>query len=465
MALPTAKKFLKYLNASPSPWHAVNEAANILKSSGYQELKEASTQPWNLQKNGKYFVRRHGSALWAFAIGGKFEPATTGRFSMIGAHTDSPCIRIKPVSKIEKNKFLQIGVECYGGGTWPTWFDRDLRLAGRVNYRDEQGKIQHDLVHIDKPLCRIPTIAIHLNREQGTKLELNKENHLNPILSTSIENAVAKDLNQPSSDIKRRHHPSLLDLIEKESGIKADSITEFELCLADYQKAEIGGINEEFIYGPRLDNLLSSWTCLEALINSEASLANDEACRIITLFDHEEIGSRSAQGADGALPAYILKRILHGVDPNADSCCFERSIPKSFCISADMAHAIHPNYSEKHEGRMPLSLTGGPAIKFNTNQRYATNSQTASLLRLVAEKANVPLQEICNRNDVPCGSTIGPITAGGLAIPTVDLGAPQLSMHSIREMCHVVCVQQCVDLFEEFFNTYQNYDVSDNYNY
>lgn len=315
------------------------------------------------------------------------------------------------------------------------------------------------LVHIDKPVCRIPTIAIHLNREQGTKLELNKEDHTIPILATAIEESVKSDL----SAIGKRHHPLLLEALEKHSGVKADSITEFELCLADYQKAEIGGLKEEFIYGPRLDNLLSSYTCLTALINSEPTLADDECCRVITLFDHEEIGSTSGQGANSALPGYILKRILYGVDPTADTCALERAIPKSFCVSADMAHAIHPNYASKHEGRMPLSLTGGPAIKFNTNQRYATNSQTASILRMVAEEANVPLQEICNRNDVPCGSTIGPITAGKLAVPTVDLGAPQLSMHSIREMCHVDCVEQCEDLFTTFFNTFGKYEAGDKF--
>ena len=230
-------------------------------------------------------------------------------------------------------------------------------------------------------------------------------------------------------------------------------------------KASIGGAKKEFIYGPRLDNLLSSYTCLIAMIKSCKTLADDECCRVITLFDHEEIGSRSAQGADSALPGYILKRIINSIEgsENVDPCAYETAIPRSFCVSADMAHAIHPNYTEKHEERFPLSLTGGPAIKFNTNQRYATNSQTASLLRLIAEEAGVPLQEICNRNDIPCGSTIGPITSGGLAIPTVDIGAPQWSMHSIREMCHVRCVKQCEDLFTHFFDTFGKYQSGDNY--
>lgn len=370
-----ANNFLKYLNASPSPWHAVGNAATILKQNGYKELKEASTQPWNLQKGGKYFIHRYQSSLFAFSIGGKFNPNVDGKFAIVGSHTDSPCFRIKPKSKLAtKNNFLQLAVETYGGGTWPTWLDRDLRIAGRVTFKNEHGKLETKLVHVNKPVCRIPTCAIHLERGQGTKIEINKEDHMIPILCTTeaecYKNAMSDNLNSQLGTVKDRHHPALLNYIEKECGIKASSIVEFEICLADYQPAEIGGLDEEFIYGPRLDNLLNAYTSIIGLTESDKTIENDNVCRIATLFDHEEIGSRSAQGALGALSHFLLKRIIYGIDRDASKCALERMLPRSLCVSADMAHAVHPNYASKHASNLTdLSLHGGVVIKFSANQK------------------------------------------------------------------------------------------------
>lgn len=455
--LALARNFLKYCDKSPSPWHAVDELGTILKAAGYTELKEASPGPWELKRNGKYFMYRNHSALYAFSVGGKFDAAVNGRFAVIGAHTDSPCIRVKPVSKIERNKFVQVGVECYGGGQWPTWLDRDLRVAGRIVYRHE-GRLMEKLVHINKPFCRIPTIAIHLSRDAGTKLEINKEDHTIPIIS--IAQQIEENVKETLSSIQKRHHPVLLDAIAKNAEIEADDIVDFELCLADYQPCEIGGALDEFIYAPRLDNLMSSYAAVRALIKSDDSLDNDATCRIAACFDHEEVGSNSAAGAGSALPRMLLKRIIHGVmgSGKVDACAYERAIPRSLCLSADMAHALHPNYASKHEPRMGISLTDGPAIKYNSNQRYATNACTASIIREMAKTANVPIQEIAVRNDMGCGSTIGPITASNLGIPTVDIGAPMLSMHSVREMCHVCCVKQCEDLFTEFYSSFGRYE-------
>jgi len=466
--MSNTRKFIDYLNKSPSPWHAVEELAVMLKARGYVELKEATKEAWQLKQGGKYFMFRNQSCLMAFAVGGKFNPAKDGRFSIIGAHTDSPCIRIKPNSKVEKQGFVQVGVECYGGGQWPTWMDRDLRVAGRIIHKRPNGQMGNKLVHINKPFMRIPTLAIHLNRDQGTKLEINKEDHTMPIMAMAKEqieneaeaNLNAHKLNTQGSSIKKRHHSVLLNALSKSSGIEVDDIMDFELCLADYQPAEIGGAEDEFIFGPRLDNLLSSWTAVQALMDADDTLGEDPTCRMVSCFDHEEVGSQSGAGAGSALPKYILKRICYGVDKNIDPCAFERAMPRSFCISADMAHACHPNYISKHESRMQLTLTDGPAIKYNANQRYATNAETASIIRDIAWQAGVPLQEICNRNDVPCGSTIGPITSANLGIPTIDMGAPQFSMHSVREMCHVVCVDQCTDLFTAFFNKFAGYQMS-----
>jgi len=456
-----AKEFVKFLNKTPSPWHAVHELSQILKAGGYTELKEATSAPWALKKGGKYYMLRNQSALFAFSVGGNFDPTKDARFAIIGAHTDSPCIKIKPSSKIERHGMVQVGVECYGGGQWPTWLDRDLRIAGRIIYRNGK-QLAHKLVHIDKAFCRIPTIAIHLSRDAGTKLEINKEDHTTPVLAIAkkIEDEVAKEFNNGS--IRKRHHSVLLDAISTAAGLDIDDIVDFELCLADHQPAAIGGVFDEFVYGPRLDNLQSCYAAVKGLLNADATLETDSVCRLVTCFDHEEVGSNSAPGAGSALPSMVLKRIIHGVEGNinTDACAYDRSIPRSLCLSADMAHALHPNYASKHEPRMGITLEGGPAIKYNANQRYATSAETAAVIREMARRADVPVQEICNRNDVPCGSTIGPITATGLGIPTVDIGAPQLSMHSIREMCHVSCINQCETLFTQFFNTFGEYYLS-----
>merc|ERR1711981_1105193 len=228
--MQSAKEFVKYLNKCPSPWHAVEELGKILSTAGYSEIKEASDAPWNLKRGGKYYMYRNQSCLFAFSIGEKFNPAGDGRFSIIGAHTDSPCIRIKPSSKINAHGYVQVGVECYGGGQWPTWLDRDLRIAGRIVYKQDNGQLANKLVHINRPFMGIPTLAIHLNREQGTKLELNKEDHTMPIMamakqqieSEASQTMNATKLNTEKSSIRRRHHSVLLEALSKSSNIEID---------------------------------------------------------------------------------------------------------------------------------------------------------------------------------------------------------------------------------------------------
>lgn len=452
-----AKEFLNFINKSPTPFHAINECRTRLLAAGFKELKE--TDHWSVRPLDKFFLARNQSCLIAFAVGGKYKPGNG--FTMVGAHTDSPCLKVKPVSRRVKQGYAQVGVEVYGGGIWHTWFDRDLKIAGRVLVRNA-GAIEHRLVDIDRPVLRIPNIAIHLHREMNDKFEINKENHLLPVLATSIREQLetgVKSTAEVPEDGKQsgKHHPVLIKLLTDELKVSADDILDFELCLADAVPGTLGGAYEEFIFTGRLDNLHSSYSALRGLIASceGDSLASDSNVRMISLFDNEEVGSQTAHGAGSTLQEHILRRICAGDGQNPNNpTAFEEAMPQSLMISADMAHAVHPNYSEKHEEQHRPALHKGVVVKFNANQRYATTAITTAILREIAKQAGVPLQDFAVRNDSPCGSTIGPIMSANLGIPTVDLGSPQLSMHSIREMCCTTSVKQATDLFKAVFENY-----------
>ncbi|KAF7196027.1 Aspartyl aminopeptidase [Pseudocercospora fuligena] len=495
-----ANDFISFLNASPSPFFAVRSSIERLEKAGFKPIKERDSWNQTLQPGGKYYLTRNASTIVAFAIGHKWKPGNP--VAMVGAHTDSPCLRIKPVSKRSADGFLQVGVELYGGGMWHTWFDRDLGVAGRVMVKSKEGVVEQRLVRISKPVCRIPNLAVHF----GQPFEpYNKETQLFPVLGlvTAELNRQGKSAEeikkeeaekqksagfQPLKSTVQRHHPYLVELIAKEAGCEAEHVEDFELVLYDTQPACLGGINEEFIYSARLDNLGMTYCAVEGLIQSlkdDTALKGDSTIRLIACFDHEEIGSQSAQGADSNMLPSVIRRLsclppssddseksydkVNG-DANVDnSTAYEQTLSTSFLISADMAHSVNPNYGGSYESEHRPHMNEGTVIKINANVRYATNSPGIVLLQECARRAKaaswqlpeaktaeggVPLQLFVVRNDFRCGSTIGPMLSAALGARTIDVGNPQLSMHSIRETGGAYDPEHGVNLFDSFFEHY-----------
>lgn len=433
--------FLNFINQSPTAFHCVDKVKETLLSSGFKELKES--HKWHIEPLGKYFVIKNASCIAAFAVGGKY--INGNGFALTATHTDSPHLRVKPASKREESGYLQVNVECYGGGIWHTWFDRDLTLAGRVFFRTPNGKINQKLVHINRPIVRIPTIAIHLKRDTNEKLEINKQDNLQPVLALKVENELNK---VEQSDESKKHHLQLLNLLAEECGCAFEDIINFDLMLADTQPSTVGGLNNEFIYSGRLDNQMSAYCAIQGLVNSLDSLPNERFIRAALLYDNEEIGSESAQGAMSEFTQHTLRRLTRDE--------YERSIANSFLVSADMAHAVHPNYSSLHDrDHRPSLSNGGVVVKTNCSNRYATTAYTATILKEVARLSQVPIQEFCMRNDMPCGTTVGPILASRLGMYTVDVGAPQLSMHSIREMTSTQSLENYLRFFKGFYENFQ----------
>jgi aspartyl aminopeptidase len=399
-AAELARSFLRFVDASPSPFHAVHSAKDILNASGFEALSEGSLWNGRVKPGGKYYYTRNASTLVAFCVGGAYKNGNGHR--IIAAHTDSPVPKVKPKPfEYEKEEYKQIGIQLYGGGLWYTWFDRDLTVAGRVIVRERTEKeitLNQRLVHIPSPILRIPSLAIHLNRTVNTDgFQPNAENEIIPVIATSF--------GIEATGVQKTT-PILLDIIAKHINVDINDIIDFELVLADTQPAALGGSASEFIFSPRLDNLLSSFAAIDALVTSLPTLSEELGVRMCVLFDNEEVGSQSYAGADSSLIDSALTRITsvlsnnNNVNSSQSEEIVQISFRKSFLISADMAHAIHPNYPSKHESNHKPYFHKGIVIKQNANMRYATTAATSAPIRELAARHQIPLQEFVVRNDM-----------------------------------------------------------------
>jgi aspartyl aminopeptidase len=392
---------IDFLDASPSPWHAVESA--IERLDGFVRVEE--TEAWSDVPAAGYVVR--SGAIIAWRLPDASTP-THAPFRLVGAHTDSPCLRVKPRPDTGGHGWKQLAVEVYGGILNNSWLDRDLGIAGRVVTTD--GSVS--LLNVAEPVARVPQLAVHLDRDvNNAGLTLDAQQHLTPVWGVGTAS---------TGEFASWIH---------EVGETAGEPAWWELCLYDVQGAAIIGADQSLLASGRLDNQVSCWAAITALVSAQPS----DHVSIAVLNDHEEVGSSSTTGAGGPFLESVLARLVAARGGGADDLA--RSLVSSACVSADNAHAVHPNYPERHEPGHRPAVNAGPAIKVNSNQRYATSGETAAAFQRACEDAGVPWQVFVSRNNMPCGSTIGPITATRLGIPTVDVGVPQLSMHSARELC------------------------------
>ncbi|MGK0249502.1 MAG: aspartyl aminopeptidase, partial [Oleispira sp.] len=385
------QSLLNFLQASPTPFHATDSMASILLSAGYTELFE--DQSWQLKEQAGYFIRRNESSIIAIWLADKSQT-----LRLLGAHTDSPCLKVKPNANLTGKGYFQLGVEVYGGALLAPWFDRDLSLAGRVHARID-GKIKSVMVNFERAIATVPSLAIHLDRDVNTSRSINPQTQLPPVLSIMGENK--QDLNSILMAEVRKQHENV------------ESILEYELFFYDTQPAAIIGLESEFIASARLDNLLSCHVGLQALLS-----AGTDQNKLLICTDHEEVGSISACGAQGAFLQHLIERVWPDNEER------NRILAGSLMISVDNAHAIHPNYSDRHDQNHGPALNGGPVIKINANQRYATNSFTSAVFKQLCNDVGAKYQTFVARTDLGCGSTIGPVIAADLGVDTIDIGVP-----------------------------------------
>lgn len=409
-----AQDLLNFIDTSPSPWHAVQTCEARLQSAGFKRLDEVDR--WQLAAGDHCYVVRGGASIIAFIVGN--QAAVNVGLRLIGAHTDSPGLRLKPKPAEDVQGMQRLGVEIYGGPILATFADRDLSLAGRVNVRTADGFKTH-LVHFTEPLLRLPNLAIHMNREVNENgLKFNKQTELPLLLGVSGGDNTADN--------------RFRQLIANRLGVDTSDLLTWELNAYDTQKGSFWGVDREFVANSQLDNLASCHAALNALLATK----NPAATCLCAFFDHEEVGSESASGAGGSFVADIIQRLATsaGLD-NEDQ---RRMLARSFFISADMAHAWHPNFPAAYEPGHHVLVNAGPVIKSNANQRYSTTADTSARFMALCERAGVPCQQYAHRTDLGCGSTIGPIVAARLGIPSVDIGSPLWAMHSIRESAGVL---------------------------
>lgn len=419
----TFQHFKTFLEQSPTPFHATKTVEEKLLSKGFVRLFENDS--WDLKAGEAYYITRNNASIIAFYYPGL--PALLEGIHMVGAHTDSPALKIKPNPDLKKAGVNQLAVEVYGGALLNPWFDRDLSLAGQVSFKTTKGAVSSTLVNFKRPMAIIPSLAIHLDREANENKSVNAQNHLPAIISLEKDQSFHEILKAELSD----------------KGV--DEILSFDLLLYDTQETSRIGLDESLVCSARLDNLLSCFAGLESLIASDKKRAS-----LFVFNDHEEVGSSSAQGAGGNFLESVLKRMIGSEED------FARVMHTSMMVSTDNAHALHPNFSDIHEPNHAPLIGQGVAIKYNANQAYATNSNSSAIFQDYAHQAGKALQSFVVRSDTRCGSTIGPITATKLGINTIDIGVPTWGMHSIRETAALKDIEDLLDILKVYFNRAQS---------
>ncbi len=427
--LKKAEELIDFVYESPTAFHAVSSTKKMLLNYGFVELKEEDN--WNLKKGGKYFVTKNSSAITAFVVGkGKLEK---DGFKIIGAHTDSPGFKIKPNPDIEvEDSYVKLNTEVYGGPIINTWLDRPLSLAGRVVIKSENPFYPEErLLNIKRPILIIPNLAIHMNRNINSGIELNKQKDILPLLSMVNE--------------KFEKEKYLIKTIANELEVKEEDILDFDLFLYEFEKGSIIGLNDEFISSGRLDDLIMVHSGIKALVNTEVG----NSTNVMVCFDNEEVGSTTKQGADSPMLSIILDRISLSLGKNKED--HYRALSKSFIISCDLGHALHPNYGEKSDPVNRPIINKGPIIKSSASQSYTSDAVSTAIYKNICEKAEVPVQVFVNRSDEKGGSTIGPISSSHININSVDMGLAILSMHSVRELAGIEDYIYAIKSFEKFY--------------
>ena len=423
------QELLDFIDVSPSPWHAVATMEQVLQTASFTCLSEK--EQWQLESAGLYYVIRDDSSIIAFVAGQKSLPESG--YKIIGAHTDSPGLRVKPRALYKSDEILRMGVEVYGGPILATFTDRDLSFAGRVSYRTEAGEIQTKLVRFEQSLLRLPNLAIHMNRKVNEDgLKLNKQTELPLIFAMSSKEQLPDQV--------------FTGLLVNKCQIPAEQILSWEFNVYDTQKGVFWGAQQEFYTDSQLDNLASCHAGLMALLDD--AVLNSGNTVVCAFFDHEEVGSESAKGADGSFLPDILERIALAQSLNTED--YKRALASSFMLSVDMAHAYQPNFPAAYETGHKVYVNKGPVIKLNANQRYSSESVSEAMFISWCQQANVPYQKYAHRTDIPCGSTIGPMTSAKLGIRSVDVGNAMWAMHSIRESAGVLDHAYMIDVMQCF---------------
>ncbi len=423
------QEFFDYMKKSVSPYHAVAQGIELLEKEGFTEL--AMTAPFELKKGGKYYVRPYHTTLFAFTVGKQWKAGQD--FHVAAAHTDFPCLHVKAVAELPQKGYLRVNTEIYGGPILNTWLDRPLSLAGRVALRSEDAYHPNMVLYnAKKPVLTIPNLAIHMNREVNKGVELKKQSDMLPLLGLVDE--------------KLNDKQYFVSFLAKQLKVKKEDILDFDLYIYNTEEGVLVGMKEEFYSCPRLDNLTSCYALLKGLIDGKRA----EGINLIALYDNEEIGSGTKQGADSALMTMLMEKIFAAL--GQDKAALDEAVLRSFLFSVDVAHALHPNHPEKYDAENFAKMNDGVVFKINANQRYTFDTEAIAIAQMLCEKSGAKFRKFVNHADIAGGGTLGPIISSWLPMKTVDIGVPLLAMHSARELMGIEDEQHLITLMTEFFN-------------